>query len=305
MQPSILTLGNFDGVHLGHQALLHAARTLADQTSSQLIALTFDPHPAQLLAPAPGKAPPLITDIATRKALLHAHGADHVHVITPTRQLLLQEPESFIQHLIDSHAMRGIVEGPDFHFGHNRRGDIAMLQTLGLKKSFQTIIVPPVHVELTDHHIAEVRSTLIRWLLSKGRVADAARALARPYALTSTIIQGEQRGRTINVPTANLDLSPFTAQNRILPAEGVYAGTALLPSGQSFPAAISLGKKPSFGSLTLTLEAHLLGFQGDLYNTSLTLQFHRYLRDQMRFPTLDSLKSQLTRDLAQVTTHHQ
>lgn len=302
MNRSVITIGNFDGVHQGHRALLQAGRALADKTNASLIALTFDPHPAHLLAPTPGRVPPLITDIATRKALLHAAGADQVHIVTPTRELLLQEPESFIQMLIDSHHMVGIVEGPDFHFGHNRRGDIAMLHSLGAKLIFAPVIVSPVHVELSDHTIAEVRSTLIRWLLGKGRVVDVARCLGRPFALASTVVTGEQRGRTLGVPTANLDLSSLAG--RALPADGVYAGIATLASGQAFPAAISLGVKPSFGVFSQTLEAHLVGFTGDLYNTPVTLEFHRWVRDQMRFPGIDPLKAQLKRDIADVITWH-
>ncbi len=298
MKPSVLTIGNFDGVHLGHQALLRAGRTLADQTGSALVALTFDPHPAQLLAPAPGKAPPLITDIASRIELLKAAGADQVHVIVPTRELLLQEPEAFVQQLINTYRMAGIVEGPDFHFGHNRRGDLPMLRLLGARLGFKVVDVAPIHVELSDHTLVETRSTLVRWLLSKGRVIDAARCLGRPFSLNSQVVTGEQRGRTLGVPTANLNLGLLT--NRVLPAEGVYGGIARLSDGRAFAAAISLGTKPSFGVMTLTLEAHLLGFTGDLYNTGITLEFHRWVRDQARFPSVDHLKAQLTRDIAGV-----
>jgi riboflavin kinase / FMN adenylyltransferase len=302
MKPSVLTIGNFDGVHLGHQALIRAGRALADQTSSVLIALTFDPHPAQLLAPSPGRAPLAITDLSTRIDLLKAAGADHVQTIVPTRQLLLQEPEAFVKQLIDTYRMAGIVEGPDFHFGHNRRGDLPMLRLLGAKLGFQVIDVPPVHVELSDHTLVEVRSTLVRWLLSQGRVIDAARCLGRPFSITSKVVTGEQRGRTLGVPTANLSLAQLA--NQALPADGVYAGVARLPSGQAFPAAISLGTKPSFGVMAHTLEAHLLGFSGDLYDTTLTLEFHRWVREQSRFPSVDLLKAQLSRDIAGVASWH-
>jgi riboflavin kinase/FMN adenylyltransferase len=297
MKKSVVTIGNFDGVHLGHAALIHAGRRLADRLDAGLVALTFDPHPAALLAP--GREPAGIMSLQDRRDALVSIGADRVEFIKPTRELLLQEPESFIEHLVERYAMAGIVEGPDFHFGHNRRGDVNMLKAAGPHLGFEVVIVDPVDVELEDCTLVEARSTLIRWLLSHGRVVDAARCLGRPFSLASAVVKGEQRGRTIGVPTANLDLSQLSG--RALPADAVYAGFATLADGRSFPAAISVGNKPTFGGQPVkTIEAHLNGFHADLYGQTLRLSFHRWIREQTRFAGLDQLKQQIDRDINQV-----
>ncbi|MBL4702713.1 MAG: hypothetical protein JKX85_15825 [Phycisphaeraceae bacterium] len=194
-----------------------------------------------------------------------------------------------------TYHISGMVEGDDFRFGKNRQGDIPLLAKLAKALHFQMQRVEPVEVLLHDQLITRVSSTLTRWLLDQGRVADVTRCLGHAYGLTATVIKGEQRGRTINVPTVNLDLDQL--EGHALPANGVYGGYAVLENGDPYPAAISLGIKPTFNGKQQTLEAHLLNFEGDLYDSKVTLQFTHWIRHQQPFPSFADLRAQLVRDI--------
>ncbi len=294
--PSVITIGNFDGVHCGHRAILARAAELAHSLDGSVTALTFDPHPATLLRP--DAAPPRLTSLADKQQLLCDAGATDVQVLEPTESLLALSADAFVRWLVEHHRPVAMVEGADFRFGTGREGDVAWLTQLGGEHGFEVDIVESIDVALSDHQLAPVRSSLIRWLLGHGRVADAAICLGRPFALTGIVEQGEQRGRTIGVPTANLGdeaLSTF-----VMPKDGVYAGLGELPDGSTFPAAISIGVKPTFADSARVVEAHLLNFSGDLYGQPLTLHLSRWLRDQAPFPSLDALQTQLTRDIEAV-----
>ena len=217
-----------------------------------------------------------------------------------------------------------MVEGPDFRFGRGRGGDMGTLAELGRRHGFDAVEVPRVEVPLHDGHVVPVSSSLVRWLVGRGRVADAALCLGRPFSLTATVVHGEQRGRTLGIPTANLD--PDALAGFILPADGVYAcvaevegeqrGTGAegqrgkvtdpqnqkssLKNQKSHPAAVSIGTKPTFGTARLTVEAHLIGFTGDLYGQTLTLRFARWVRGQYAFRGVDALRARLHRDIAEV-----
>lgn len=318
---SVITIGNFDGVHLGHRAILRRARKLADAKRARVIALTFDPHPASVLRP--GAQPPTLSRTHRRIEHLMEAGADQVHLLRPTSDLLAQTPEGFVDRLIGEFHPAAIIEGPDFRFGKARAGDLDTLRALGASRGFAVEAVPDVEVTLYDRLRTTVSSSLIRWLVGRGRVADAALALGRPFELETTIARGEQRGRTIGIPTANLDLDALEGQ--ILPADGVYAGQATLEPDTSdalpssdiphppspiphppplFPAAISVGVKPSFGEKQLTIEAHLLDYEDPdpdaLYGRTVRLCFARFLRDQYPFPGPEALGAQLRRDIARV-----
>lgn len=292
----VITIGNFDGVHLGHQSILARARKLADDLNTQLHVFTFDPPPAHLVRPnLPMQS---LSSIDDRVSKLQQHGADDVVVIHPTPQWLHQAPDTFIEKLLHDHHMTGMVEGDDFHFGSDRLGDVTMLKSLGDALGFAVQIVKPVEVLLSDHLITRVTSTLTRWLLAHGRVEDVARCLGHAYSVKATVIHGEKRGRTINVPTVNLDLSELAG--RALPADGVYGGHATLADGRVFAAAISLGPKPTFKGQVHTLEAFLLDFSGDLYDQPVSLSFDRWVRHQQPFPSFDVLRSQLDRDITKI-----
>lgn len=295
--PSILTIGHFDGVHLGHRALLARARALAGPARARVVAMAFDPSPLSVLRPA--QEPARLTSLETKARRLRAAGADEVRILTPTPELLAVPAEAFVEQLVADFAPAAFVEGPDFRFGNDRRGDAALLRQLGERHGFGVEIVPPAHAALADQCLVPVRSSLVRWLLRQGRVLDAATCLGQPFELTSEVVEGEKRGRTIGVPTINFDVDALAGW--VIPADAVYAGHATLPDGKVVPAAISIGVKPTFRGRggTRVIEAHLPGFSGDLYGRRITLAFTRWLRDQWAFPGVDALRAQLARDIQQ------
>lgn len=312
--PSVLTIGNYDGVHRGHRAILDHARRIADQRGADVRVLTFSPHPAALLRP--GSEPPSILPLEQRIDRLRRAGADDVQILHATPELLRTEADEFIEEIAQKHDPLAFVEGEGFRFGKARRGDLDTLARLGERLGFDVHVQPPLTLRLTSPLEVRVSSTLVRRLVGHGRVFDAAAALGEPFTLTATIVRGEQRGRTLGVPTVNLD--PDALNGFIVPADGVYAGYAELlhepdhphpADAQSptdppprFPAAISVGVKPTFGRDVLTVEAHLLGYddasQGrELYGRTVRLGFARWLRDQYAFPGVEALRDQLRRDI--------
>ncbi|MBS0196090.1 MAG: riboflavin biosynthesis protein RibF [Planctomycetes bacterium] len=289
MTATAVTIGNFDGVHVGHVSLVHRARQLVGH-SGRVVVMSFDPHPITLLRP--DHAPPRLSLFDRRAELLKAQGADEVVKLEPTRELLNKEPDEFIADLVRSHTPSVLVEGDDFHFGRARRGSPQTLRILGQAMGFDVEVVPAIEVPLGDHQIARASSSLVRWLLRHGRVRDAEIVLGRPYELAGTVVKGDQRGRTIGFPTANL------ATDCLLPADGVYATLAALPDGSLAPAAVNIGTRPTFSGPDRRVEAHLLGtrWNGPEYGWPLSLRFVAWLRDQVRFDSVQRLQEQLARD---------
>jgi riboflavin kinase/FMN adenylyltransferase len=287
----VATIGNFDGVHRGHQAILALAGAVAGEGGT-VAAVTFEPLPAAVLRPA--DAPPRLTTAARREALLRAHGATSVVALDPARGLLAQSPREFLEALRGRVAFDAIVEGADFRFGQGRAGSVRTLEEIGAEMGFRCVVAPEFETALSDGHIVSPRSTLIRWLLELGRVADARALLGRPHGVEGRVVRGDQRGRTLGFPTANVE-SP----GMLLPADGVYAGTAHTPLG-AFPAAISVGVKPTFAPAARTCEAHLIGFPGGLgeYGWPVRLEFTAWLREQWRFASVEALVEQIRRDVA-------
>ena len=294
MSRSVITIGHFDGVHRGHRVLLDRARAAARSQGAAVIAMAFDPHPATVLRP--GTEPPRLCSTEEKIARLKEAGADDVVLLKPEAGLLGQTPEQFVQGVVDEYRPVAMVEGRDFRFGKKRAGDIDTLAALGREHGFEVIVQPAVELGLSDMLIAPVSSSLIRWLVGRGRMVDAALCLAEHYSLTGRVTEGEQRGRTIGVPTANLDPSAYAQQ--LAPADGVYAGYVDLGQA-SYVAAISIGVKPTFGERRLTVEAHILDFTGDIYGQRITIRFARWLRDQYAFPGIEALRQQLERDIGQ------
>ncbi|MBM4096910.1 MAG: riboflavin biosynthesis protein RibF [Planctomycetes bacterium] len=284
----VVTIGHFDGAHLGHAALLGAARNLARRLGSgvPVVAVTFEPHARAVLRPdLPAPAP--LTLLPDRLEALRQIGADHAVAIAPTRELLgLSSGEFFNRVLVAGLAARGVVEGPDFCFGKNRSGTMATLCQLCRSGGIELVEAPPVSLDGEP-----VSSTRIRGALESGDVAAAARFLGRPYRLRGSVIQGDRRGRTLGFPTANLECST------LVPAPGVYAANATLPDGSILPAAVHVGPLPTFGVSGLRVEAHLIGFQGEIYGQTLALEFVTRLRDPARFPNREALVEQLRRDV--------
>jgi riboflavin kinase/FMN adenylyltransferase len=286
-----VTIGNFDGVHLGHQALLSRAREVAG-ASGEVTAVTFEPHPMRLLRPE--AAPQTVQTPSERREALLGAGATGVRVLQVDRALLDQDAATFIRELHAELGFQVIVEGPDFRFGKGRKGDLALLKAEGEKAGFRVELVDPVNVRLADGSTAAASSSLVRWLLSQGRVDDAARVLGRAYAFSGLVVRGDQRGREIGWPTANVEFG-----ERHIPMDGVYAGLATLPDGTRARAAISVGTKPTFGDAERTVEAFLLDRQMplDRYGWMLRLEFTNWIREQARFDSLEPLLAQMRRDV--------
>jgi len=302
---SIITIGNFDGAHLGHAALLRRCFNIASQTHGlvkpRIVAISFDPHPASILRPDQ-TLPAKLTTFERRAALLRQLGADEVVKLSPTADLLAKSAESFIAEVSRDYAPLAFVEGSDFHFGHKRGGNVRVLADLGSRLGFAVEVVPSVDVPLTDDAIVPASSTIARWLITQGRVRDAALVLGRHHELVGTVVQGDRRGRTIQFPTANL------AAENLIPADGVYAALAILPDGREWPAAVNVGTRPTFQAHERRVEAHLIGAQSsDLAVTSeygwpLRLRLVGWLRDQVRFDSISRLVEQLKRDCARALT---
>lgn len=288
MPRTVLSIGNFDGVHIGHAALLHRARELAG-VDGRVVAISFDPHPATILRPE--RTPPRLTTFARREELLRGLGADVVEKLEPTPAILAMSAEEFIRGLVARHEPAWIIEGPDFHFGKGRSGTLDLLRSLGAANGYSLHVEPSVKLGLHDQLIAPASSSLTRWLLANGRVADAALVLGRPHRLEGVVVRGDQRGRTIGFPTANLDSEVMP------PADGVYAAIATLPDGRTHPAALNIGTRPTFQGIDRRVEAHLIGAAGlPEYGWRLSLDVVAFVRDQVRFDSIQRLTEQLRRD---------
>lgn len=295
---NVLTIGNFDGVHLGHVALVRRAREAADSTGGKVIALAFDPHPFTLLRPQ--DVPARLSTFEQRADLLRAAGADEVVRLEPTPQQLAQSAEAFIDEVVTKYEPGAFVEGSDFHFGKGRAGNVETLRAWGTSRGFDVHVVDPVEVALSDQHVIRASSSLIRWLLEQGRVQDAALVLGRDYQLTGEVVRGDRRGRDLGFPTANIRTACA------LPLGGVYAAIATLPDGRTFPAAVSVGPRPTFNAPEPRLEAFLMlpspGKRGEPvpglpeYGWTLSLSFRAFLREQLKFDSLPQLIHQMARD---------
>jgi riboflavin kinase/FMN adenylyltransferase len=289
---SVVTPGNYDGVHLGHRALLAAARSAADAAAGSLrvLALTFDPHPLQFVAPERG--PALLTTPERRAQLLRGMGADAVVVQRFDADFAALSPEQFVERVLRAQlGARAVVVGEDFHFGTARAGDVGMLRRLGEQHGFGVLEVPKVQLEGLP-----VSSTRIRAALGQGQVELAARMLGRVHDVTREVIQGDRRGRTIGVPTANLALD-----GTLLPAHGVYAVVArVLDEPAAAPllwGVANLGVRPTVAAGS-SCEVHLLDFDRDIYARRLRVGFVSRLREERKFPDLMALKAQIAQDIA-------
>jgi riboflavin kinase/FMN adenylyltransferase len=282
----VVTVGNFDGVHRGHQVLVGRTVEAARRAGGTSVVLTFDPHPTRVLSP--DRAPATLTTLAQKGELLTSLGIERLAVLPFTREVASHSPEEFARDVLaGALGARAVVVGESFRFGRGRRGDAARLEALGAGLGFSVEAVPPIVLDG-----APVSSTRVREALQDGDVEVAARLLGRPAFVDALVVQGDGRGRMIGVPTANLE-----PDNELLPAPGVYAGRCRLPEGGTHSAVVNLGRRPTFGGGRLTLEAHVLDFEGDLYGKRLRLSFEARLRGEERFATVAALVVQIHRDV--------
>lgn len=297
-----LTIGNFDGVHLGHRALIERCRSRVGE-DGQVIALAFHPHPMMYLNP--DHAPEPIESFAERADRMMRLGVDRVIELAPTPELLGKSPQSFVDELIDEYQPNVIVEGHDFHFGKRRAGTPVVLKELAGLRGIDVEIVRPVEVALTDQSVVTASSTITRWLLGNGRVRDAGFVLGRPHELVGDVVQGDQLGRTIGFRTANIDT------HSMLPRDGVYAAIVTLPNGTRVGGAVNVGSRPTVQGTQRRAEVHLIDQTGepaqlpkDLpeYGWRIRVGLIGWVRDQVKFDSLDVLQGQLGRDVKRIAS---
>lgn len=288
----IVTIGNFDGIHLGHQAILKTVVDRAHDLEGEAVVYTFDPHPRKVLRPE--KAPALLTTLEQKLELLDAAGVDVVIVEPFTVAFAGTGADEFVHTLHERVRPVEVYVGYDFHFGRDREGSMRMLTEVGPRLGFSVTIIPEVTMEDGD-----VNSTRIRQLLAEGEPERAARMLGRTFTIRGRVVRGDERGRKIGFPTANLD-----PENELLPAAGVYAGE-LRPldagdpaAGARLPAVINVGRRPTFeDAVGLVAEAHAIDWSGDLYGRRVELAFAAWLRAERRFPGVDALREQIAQDV--------
>ena len=297
MRPAVVTLGTFDGVHRGHQAVLAEVtrRARASQLASVLV--TFEPHPLAVVNPA--AAPKLLTLADEKRVVVTAAGVEQFVLMPFTPALAQLEPAAFVRRLCDEYEMRELVMGYDHGFGRGRTGDIDVVQRLARDQNFRVAVVDAVR-----DNGQPISSTLIRTALAHGDLDSAARWLGRPYAIRGTVVRGAGRGRTIGVPTINL--APPDPR-KLLPPDGVYAvRVRILESGvgilnpdsrfREYGGMMNQGPRPTFGEAARALEVHLFDFSGELYGETVDVQWVRRLRDVQAFPSREALVAQLDRD---------
>lgn len=286
LAPSVVTVGNFDGVHRGHAQIVRRLIAVAEQLGLAAVVFTFEPHPAVLLHP--GKAPPPLTDTRQKAALLYRLGVNTVIAYRTSRALLDLDPRDFFEQILCHrlHA-RAIVEGSNFLFGRNRSGNAELLRQWCAERSMAIEIVEPI-----EHQGQAVSSSRIRAMVSAGMIEQANQLLGRPYRLSGQVVHGAGRGTRLGYPTANLG-----GIGTLLPEEGIYAGCSQV-EGRSFPAALAIGPNCTFEETEVKVEVHLSGFQGQLHGATLDVDLLRRLRPVRKFATVEQLIEQMRRDVA-------
>jgi riboflavin kinase/FMN adenylyltransferase len=287
-----VTIGNFDGVHLGHQHLLAGLVARASDLDAAAVVTTFDPHPMTVVHP--DSAPPRLTTLDHRLALLGARGVDGVLVLPFTPELSLWSPDEFVRRVLVTalHAIE-VQVGENFRFGHRAAGDVTTLRAEGAEHGFEVVAVP-----LTGD-VTRWSSTYVRQCLAEGDVASAAAALGRPHRVEGPVVEGDKRGRELGYPTANLDL-PREGAATAVPADGVYAGWLTRADGTRLPAAISIGTNPTFGGTTRRVEAYVLDRDDlELYGEHVAVDFLARLRETVTFDGVEPLLEQMAKDVDQ------
>jgi riboflavin kinase / FMN adenylyltransferase len=283
---TVLSIGNFDGLHLGHQKILRMVLARARATAQTAAAITFDPHPMKLLRP--DNAPRMIETLSQRLAGLEQIGLDAALVLRFDRALSLLSPEDFLQRiLIERLHVSAILVGANFCFGHRGAGDVRLLAHFGKEHGFDVETVSPVEVQGTL-----VSSTAVRNAIADGRVGEVVPLLGHPFSLTGEIRAGAGRGRTILFPTLNL-----VPEQELLPKLGVYATEAIV-GGNVFRSVTNVGTRPTFDGRGVTVESHLFGFDEQISGGAMEVRFHARLRDERKFSGAEELRGQIARDIA-------
>ncbi len=293
---AVVVLGNFDGVHLGHQAVIGKAKDIARRLDVPLGVIVFEPHPREVFRP--DDKPFRLTTLETKARLLEKEGVDILFAFTFDRELASKEPADFVQEaLIDGLGVVHLVVGHDFRYGARRAGDATALAYMGEMEGFGVTVVNPVSISAPgrpDNDDEIYSSTLIRNLLREGSPADAARLLGHNWTVEGEVLKGDQRGRTIGFPTANLDLEQF-----LKPAHGVYAVQVEVFEGPHtgiYDGVANVGTRPTFDKREVNLEVHIFRFAGDLYGTRIAVSFIDFIREEQKFDGLEALKSQIHQD---------
>ncbi len=281
----VLTLGNFDGVHLGHQAIFEKVIERAREIGGTSVAFTFEPHPLKVLAPE--RSPRLLNTFHGKMRLLEVAGLDVVICAKFTRAFADQNPEDFAREVLHKTiGVREVYVGYDYAFGKGREGSIESLKRMGKTYGFEVGVIEPVRI---DNVV--VSSSILRDLISSGRIEEASRLLGRSYTIEGEVVHGAHRGQTIGFPTANLHTA-----NEVLPAFGVYAVHADV-GGSRFQGVASIGIRPTFDAGPVSIEVYLFGFEGDLYGRQMEVQFVKRLRGEEKFSDVDSLVRQIRKDV--------
>lgn len=284
--PAVATVGNYDGVHLGHQRILASVTDDARSRDALSLLITFDPHPLAVVAPS--RRPRLLCTRRQKLERLEESGLDGVLAIRFDSELAALSGEEFFgSFLLRRIPLMAIHVGSGFRFGKNRGGDLALLDSLGGRLGFEVIEVPPVRV---DEEI--VSSTAIRAAVADGNVRRAAALLGRPYEIEGEVVTGDGRGRGLGFPTANI-----ATDSELIPASGVYVSEAATVDGR-FASVTNVGSRPTFGEGTPVVETHLIGYEGDLYHERISLRLFERLRDEQRFAGPGELADQIARDRA-------
>jgi riboflavin kinase / FMN adenylyltransferase len=289
---TVVTVGEYDGVHRGHRTVISEMHRMAAERGCRTAVVTFDRHPATIVRPE--SAPKLLCDLDHKLELLADTGVDYTLVVEFDERQAMVPPEDFARQVLgECLQARVVVVGADFHFGHQRRGNVEMLRQMGLEYGYEVNGLPLVKQLTGEGEV--ISSTSIRAALAAGDVERAHRLLGRPFEVRGTVTAGDRRGRTIGFPTANLPTTPDLQ----VPQNGVYAAWYERPDGSLYPAAVNIGTRPTFYEFAERplIEAHLVGFRGDLYGETAKLRFVARLRGEKRFDGIEALQAQLIKDV--------
>jgi len=285
VKDSLITIGVFDGVHIGHRYLVSHLKKIASDANLASIAITFRQHPQQILNP--DYQPPFLTDAEEKAELLKAEGIDIVIVLDFTRDLARMRAREFLEILQKKLRMRGLVVGPDFSLGKDNEGNIATLKKLSQEMNFSLTVIPPVII-----NGEVISSTAIRRSLAEGDIEKVQTMLGRPFSLHGRVVHGKGRGAILGFPTVNLDIMPGQA----IPSDGVYASLACVKD-KVFDSVTNIGKNPTFGDNERTVESYLLDYHDDLYEHKVRIDFIKKIRDEIKFNSPAELRNQISVDI--------